>query len=187
MSRLRGMGEPTSIRCGDSVTWHTEPAGYTPAAGWSLRYRLLQPAGALVEVNGVASGAGWDITLPATETAKLIAGTGTLVPIVEKPGLRATLALSSVTILPDLSTLTAFDARSDDERALAQAEAALAEYAATQGVVEEFEVAGRRMKFRAIKEIEDLIAFYARRVRRVRIAKAILAGEPPPGRAFYRG
>ena len=181
------MGEPTSIRCGDTVTWHTEPAGYTPATGWSLRYRLLQPVGAPLEVTGVASGAGWDITLPATETAKLIAGAGTLVPIVEKSGQRATLSFSAVKILPDLSTLTAFDARSDDERALAQAEAALAEYAATQGVVEEFEVAGRRMKFRSIKEIEDLIAYYRRRVNRAGIAKAILAGEPPPGRAFYRG
>ena len=70
--------------------------------------------------------------------------------------------------------------------ALANARAALASYMAKgQLHVAEYDVGGRKMKFRAASEITDLIAYYEREVAKERALQAMLAGGSP-GRVVTR-
>lgn len=186
---LPGMDTPTTFRAGDSAGWTQHLTAYLPADGWLLKYRLLWPAtGAAVDISTTVDGETYVVSLSSTDTASWTAGAATLVSFVERTGDRVTLAAHPVTILPDLSAATAHDGRSANEKALADAEAALAAHVASgQSVVAEYEVAGRKMKFRSVEELEKLIAFYRRAVVKDRAALALLNGGSVPGRVYYRG
>lgn len=185
---LPGMETPTTFRAGDSVGWTQHLAAYLPADGWSLKYRLLWPAtGTAVDITATVDGENHAVSLLAADTASWVAGPATLVSFVERAGDRITLAAQAVTILPDLSAATMHDGRSRNEKALEDAEAALAAHVASgQTVVAEYEVAGRKMKFRTVLELENLIAFYRRAVAKERAALALLTGGSVPGRIYYR-
>lgn len=184
------MNEPTSFRAGDSVTWTTTLPAYPSAAGWSIKYRLLWPTGSAVDITTTADGCDYTALQTATDTATWPAGTATLVTLAEKGSgaalQRVTLGQEAVTILPNLATATTLDNRSQAVKGLADARAALAAYMAQGKLhVAEYDIAGRRMKFRAASEITDLIGYYEREVARERAASAILQGGSP-GRVLSR-
>jgi hypothetical protein len=188
---MRGMEEPTTLRAGDSVSWTKSLPAYPSADGWSLHYRLLWPTGTAVEITASASGVDYTVSLTAANTASWAAGAASLVSYVKKGSgaseERATLERLDVTILPDLTTAATFDGRTDNQKALADARAALKAYMASgKAHVSEYDIAGRKMKFRAAGEIIDLINYYEREVARERIATAIANGGAP-GRVMYRG
>lgn len=173
--------EPTSIRAGDSVAWSRDLPAYPAADGWALKYRILWPAGAAEEIATTADGTRYDAALSAADTATFAAGRAVLVSLVERgagAGLeRATLGSSPLDILPNLATAAAHDGRSQNEIALAHARAALATYMANgQLHVAEYDIAGRRMKFRSAAEIRELIQYYESEVGREQMARAILNG-----------
>ena len=182
------MDEPTSLRAGDSIAWTVSLPSYLASAGWTLSYRLINATGFSEDIASTPSGDDHEISLSAADTANYPAGPATLVRIVDTGVQKITLAATLITILPDLSVVTAHDGRSANEKALAAAESALESYlTAGQGHVEEYEIAGRRMKFRAVAEIEALINLYRLRVAKDNAAKAVLAGGAPAGRVYYRG
>ncbi len=159
--------EPTVIRAGDSVAWSRELPEYSAASGWALKYRLLYAAGAAVAIASTGVGTTHTVALTSAQTAAYAAGQATLVAYVENAGsgARATLESTPVTILPDLTTAANHDGRSANQIALAAARAALASYVAKgQLHVAEYDIGGRRMKFRSSTEITDLIAHYEREV-----------------------
>lgn len=179
--------EPTTFRAGDSVAWSRSLPEYLPADGWVLKYRLLYASGAAVAITSSASGAEHAVSLTSANTASWAAGSATLVAYVEKGTDRVTLESQQVTILPDLTTAANFDSRTQNQKALADLEAALAAYCkAGQGHVGEYEIAGRRMKFRDSNQIVDLINHYKRAVAKERAALAAINGGAP-GRVLYRG
>lgn len=188
---MRGMEEPTTLRAGDSVSWTKSLPTYPSTDGWSLHYRLLWPTGTAAEITTSASGVDYTVSLTAANTASWAAGSASLVSYVKKGSgaseERATLERLDVTILPDLTAAATFDGRTQNQKALADARTALASYMAGGKLhVAEYDVAGRRMKFRAASEITDLINYYEREVARERIATAIANGGAP-GRVVYRG
>lgn len=188
---MRGMEEPTTLRAGDSVSWTKSLPAYPSADGWSLHYRLLWATGAAVDITTTASGSDYSVALTAANTASWPAGSASLVSYIKKGSgaseERATLERLDVTILPDLTVAATFDARTQNQKGLADAKTALAAYMAGGKMhVAEYEVAGRKMKFRAAEEIENLINYYEREVARERIATAIANGGAP-GRVVYRG
>jgi hypothetical protein len=173
--------EPTSLRAGDSAAWQRDLADHSAADGWTLKYRLLWPAGTPAEITSTGVGTVHTVSLSAADTASYTAGTPTLVGYVEKgsgPTLeRVTLSSSVITVLPNLTTLTANDGRSQNQIALADAKAALASYMSKgQLHVAEYDIAGRTMKFRSSSEILDLIAHYKREVFSETAATALLNG-----------
>lgn len=171
------MSEPNTLRAGDSATWSCDLPDYPPAAGWSLKYRVLWRSGSPADFGALASGESWSVTLADTDTASWAPGPATLVRWVERPGEKVTLGSSPITILPDLTTSQAFDPRTDAERALADARAALTAYTANHGVhVAEYTIAGRTMKFRAASEISELIDRLEREVTFERARAAALSG-----------
>jgi hypothetical protein len=179
--------EPTTFRAGDSVTWSRHLPDYLPSAGWALKYRLLWPTGTAVAINASADGEDHKVTLTSANTANWAAGTATLVAWAEHAdGSRATLEQQTVSILPDLTTAANFDSRTQNQKALADARTALAAYAAKGQIhVAEYDIAGRRMKFRTTDEITKLINFYEGEVTRERTLQAIAEGGSP-GRVRVR-
>ncbi|MDT3708161.1 MAG: hypothetical protein ROZ09_15170 [Thiobacillus sp.] len=181
--------EPTAIRAGDSVSWSRELPEYSSDAGWALKYRLLYTVGTAVAIASTGAGTTHTVELTSAQTATFAAGTATLVAFVENATTadRVTLEATPVTILPDLTTAATHDGRSANQVALANAEAALAAYMAKgQAHVAEYDIAGRRMKFRAASEITDLISYYERECAKERVAQALLEGNPAPGRVAVR-
>lgn len=171
------MSEPNTLRAGDSATWSCDLPDYPPAAGWSLKHRVLWRSGAPADFGAVANGAGWSVTLTGEATAPWAPGPATLVRWVERGTEKVTLGSSPITILPDLTTAQAFDPRTDAERALADAKAALTAYTANHGVhVAEYTIAGRTMKFRAASEITELIDRLERDVAFERARAAAMSG-----------
>ncbi len=182
------MNEPKNFRAGDSASWSESLPDYPASAGWSLKYRLMWPSGSGVNLTANPVGDDYAITLASASTASWLAGSATLVSWVEKGSERVTLAQQAVTILPDLTQAVTHDGRSANKQALDAAEAALAEYLkGGKATVAEYEVAGRRMKFRDADQILALINHYKPLVARENAALALLQGGGMPGRVYYRG
>lgn len=181
---------PSTLRAGDSAGWVVSYADYPASAGWQLHYRLLWPSGPAVTFDAAAQGDDHAVALTGDTTADWQAGAATLVWWVTRDDdgtlTRHTLGQQAVSILPDLTAATTHDGRSLNERALADAEAALAAHMASgRAHVEEYEVAGRRMKFRSADELRDLINYYKREVATER-ARALALSGVAPGRILTR-
>lgn len=181
------MNEPTVIRAGDSIAWTETLPEYPASAGWVLNYRLLWQSGTAVDIATSAAGDDHAVSLAATVTAGWQAGSATLVKWVELALQRITLGQQPLTVLPDLTVATTFDGRTTNQKALAAAKAALESYLANgQAHVAEYDIAGRKMRFRDAEQILQLIAHYEREVNREAAALSILNGGSPPGRIYSR-
>lgn len=180
------MTAPTTFRAGDSVSWKEDLSAYPASAGWLLKYKLLFPAGTASAFQATADGDAHAVSLDGSTTADWVAGAATLVSWVEKGAWRVTLDQQTVTIQPDLAAASTFDGRSQAAKGLADAKAALAAYmAGGKAHVAEYDIAGRRMKFRSAAEIVTLIDFYEREVAGERALSAMLQGGTP-GRVCVR-
>lgn len=163
--------EPTELRAGDTVAWERELEDYSAADGWALKYKLLWASGTAVEFAASGSGTLHSVSLSSADTDGYTAGTATLVGYVEKGAgaslERVTLYNALLTILPDLTAATTHDGRTANQIALEAARAALKSYMDKgQMHVAEYDIAGRRMKFRAASEITELIRYYEAEVAR---------------------
>jgi len=182
------MNCPATLRAGDSAKWSESLPDYPASAGWSLKQRLLWSSGSGITLNGIAQGDAFEFTVTMADSQNWTAGKATLVQWVEKGVEKITLGQKEVTILPDLSVAVNHDGRSRNRKALDDAEAALANYVASgQLHVAEYEIAGRRMKFRDAEQIQKLITHFKTEVAKENAALALLNGGSVPGRVYYRG
>ena len=181
------MNEPTTFRAGDSASW-SESLPATPAsAGWSLKYRLIYPAGTAFAFDATPNGDDYDVALTSADTSNWVAGNATLISWVEKVADKKTIAQKAITVLPDLTVAATHDGRTANKKALDAAEAALAAYlTGGKAMVAEYVVDGRQMKFRDSNQILELIAYYKPLVARENAALAMLEGGGYPGRVYYR-
>lgn len=182
--------EPTTIRAGDSIAWERELSEYSADDGWTLKYKILWPVGSPASFDATGVATLHSVALSAADTETYTAGRATLAAYVEKGSgaslERATLQSVLITVLPSLAAAEAFDGRSANVIALANARAALAAYMAKgQLHVASYDVGGRTMTFRAANEITALIAYYEREVFKETAAAAMLNGVSP-GRVRVR-
>lgn len=181
------MNEPTTFRAGDSASWSESLPDYPASAGWSLKYRLIYPAGTAVTFDATPASDDYAIALTSANTAAWTAGKATLISWVEKAADKKTIGQKDVTVLPDLTIAATHDGRTGNKKALDAAEAALAAYlTGGKAMVAEYEIDGRRMKFRDSNQILELIAYYKPLVARENAALALLEGGGVPGRVHYR-
>lgn len=174
------MNAPESFRAGDSVTWRESFPEYPAGEGWALALRLLWPTGTPADITSAAAGNEFLIELTAANTAAWAAGDATLIASVSKGTARVTVYQLPVKILANLAAATTLDNRSQARKGLADARAALASYAASGKIhVAEYDVAGRKMKFRDSQQIKDLIGYYEIEVSKENAAAAILNGQTP--------
>lgn len=173
--------EPTVIRAGDSLAWSRDLPAYSADDGWSLKYRLLWPAGAPAEIASTGAGSLHSVALTAVDTAGYTAGTATLVAMVERGAgaslERVTLSQTAVNVLADLSVSTGFDGRSRAVIALDSLRAALASMVADESITaQSVSFDGRTTTFRSVADLRDMIAHYEREVAREQVLAAALNG-----------
>ena len=157
--------EPTSVTAGDTITWTRALADY-PATAYTLKYRLINAAGK-IDITATAAGADHLVSVSSTTSAAYTAGSYAWTAWVEKTGERTTVGGGTITVKPNIAALATLDARSDAAIIVDQLMAAYKTYTASQGNVAEYEIAGRRMKYRSSAEILDQLNHW----------KGILAGE----------
>lgn len=170
--------EPTSITAGDSLTWQRSLADYA-ADVWTLKYRLINST-AKLDLTATASGTNHLITISTAVSAAIAPGLYAWSAWVEKTGERVTIGSGTLRVLPNLAVQAVYDARSDAAVIVDQLMAAYKSYSASNGHVAEYEIAGRRMKYRSGAEILAAInhwkAVLASEQRAARIAAGLGAG-----------
>lgn len=177
---------PTRVHAGDALAWLTRLDACQPIDGWQLHYRLLWSVPPAVDIEPTPEGESWRISLTSAQTLAWPAGTATLVAWATRGAERLNFGSQALVIAPDLSTATSLDTRSTNQRMLDDARAALADALAGGMLdVREYEIAGRRVLFRDLDQIEKLIASLERAVCR-ETAAATAAQGVSPGRVYTR-
>lgn len=166
--------EPESVVAGDTWTWKRLLADY-PAGTYTLKYRLINAVGK-IDITAGASGTDHLVTVTAATTAAYPPGDYTWTAWVEKTGERYTIGSGTVIVKPNIAGLAAFDARTEAAIILDQLMAAYTSYTASNGHVAEYEIAGRRMKYRSSAEILEQINVWEARVAAEKRAERIAAG-----------
>lgn len=179
---------PQSLRAGDSAAWSLAIPDHLPADGWALKFRMLWAQDASVDFGGTPDADVYTVSLSATDTANWTAGNATLAWWVERTvnGAleRLTLGSQALLILPDLTQAATLDNRSQARIGLEAARAALVAYvAAGQSTVAEYEIAGRKMKFRDVSQIRELIQHFEREVNKEVCLQALLGTANNPAGA----
>lgn len=143
--------EPLSIQAGDTLTWLKSLPDYPASQSWVLHYRLINSAGKF-DITSSASGEDHLITATATATALYTPGSYSLLGWVTKTTSRYSVYSGKVQVLPDLAAESAgYDIRTPAKKILDLLDAAMVSQGANAWV-QEYEINGRRMKFRSIEE-----------------------------------
>jgi len=176
--------EPTSFRAGDSASWERTFAGYLPADGWALAYRLVpRGAGSAIDIATVAAGESFAATLAATTTAAWAAGDYTLVGVLSKGAERVTVYSRACEVLPDLMAASATDARTTPAKIVEAIDAWMLGKAGWAG---EKQVADRRIKDHPLPELLALRDYYAKLAAGERTLEALLSGAGASSRVNVR-
>ncbi|MBK9704785.1 MAG: hypothetical protein IPO75_15825 [Betaproteobacteria bacterium] len=91
-----------------------------------------------------------------------------------------------MTLLPNLALATAYDGRSVAEKALDDANAALASFQSSGGRVKRYSIGGREMEFDNGGDILKLVSYWRIEVKRERARTAIAKGMADPRRIYLR-
>lgn len=178
--------EPAVLQAGDTIKWRRTLPGYPASEGWVLAYRLINSA-ARIDITAAADGDDHAVTVLAATSAAWAAGDYTWTAFVTKAGERYTVGSGRATVRPDLAAMPAgFDARSTARKALDDLRAALAAWISTNGHVQEYEVAGRRVRFASADDLRVRIALAEREVAREDAAARLAAGLPAGRRILVR-
>lgn len=161
---------------------------YTPADGWAMTLRLVpRTSGSAISISTTATADNREfaIEVSSATTANWAAGNYSAFALVTLSGERKTVHIGELEILADPGTATAYDVRSDAKKTLDALKSALQTYATnSQGHVAEYEIAGRRMKFRSSAEIVEQIRYWERVVADETVAERLAAGLSS-GRKIY--
>ena len=166
--------EPQTITAGDSFTWQRTLADY-PADSWTLKYRLINADGK-IDITASASGTDHLVNVAPATSAVYTAGAYTWTAWVEKTGYRITIGGGTIEVKPNIAALTTLDARSDAAVIVDQLMAAYKTYTAGNGHIAEYDIGGRRMKYRSAAEILDQINHWKSILASEKRAERIAAG-----------
>jgi len=178
--------EPTTVTAGDTVAWTKTLADYPASAGWSLSYTLINAA-AKITINASGSGDDHAVSVAAATTANWSPGDYAWQSYASKAGERYTVETGRITVEKSYAAQTTLDTRSSARAMLEALEACYLAYLENgQGHVAEYEIAGRRMKFRNAAEIWQQIEKLKREVAAEDRAARIAAGLPSRRRVLVR-
>ena len=184
MAQTIPTSEPAIIVAGDTLAWTKSLPDYPASEGWQLSYRLINATGK-IDITSAADGDEHAITVAATTTAAYTPGVYTWQSAATKAAERYTVATGAVTIKPNLAAQAGgYEARSVARKALDDTRNALALWIASNGQVQEYEIAGRRMKYASAEDIIQRINLLEREVAREDAAERLAAGQQT-GRTLY--
>lgn len=179
----------TPIVSGDTLDRTIVLREHSAADGWTLHLRLVPKTGTgdafLVDGTAAPDGASHRLQADAATTAAWPAGDyswSTWVTNVASERFSIDAGLTKV--LPDPAVVTApQDYRTDAEKALADAEAAMAAWKPT---MRKYKIAGREMDFNLAADILPILNYWKAKVQRERDAAAMARGEANPRRQLVR-
>lgn len=180
----------TVLAAGDSIDFVDYVDDYPASDGWTLKYRLTPQFGSPAQTPVTLTATtylttGYRVQVTPAVTALWKAGRYTWTRWVETVTARHALNSGVTEVQPDPSALVqGYDPRTQAQRALDDAKAALANFSATNGRVKRYAIAGREMEFDASSEILSLINFWKIEVTRENAAKAVQEGLKDPRRIY---
>ncbi len=185
----------TSLVAGDTLAFDTaapldaDGNTYRASDGWTMTYVLVprSSAGAVITITASADGDDFTVAVPSTTTADWESGWYSWAGYVSKSGNRYTFGTGQIEIKADPATAAAgFDGRSTAEKILDQLRGLYETYSSGQGLVSEYEIAGRRMKFRSVVELLEQIRYWERVVADERRAARVASGQAAGGKILVR-
>jgi hypothetical protein len=180
--------EPAVFTAGDTLKFTRSLAAYPASAGWVLSYTLVN-ATAKISFSASASGDDHLVNVAVSTTTGWAAGAYSWVSRVTLAGEVYTVSNGTITILPNLAAVgvTAYDGRSDARIILDSLLAAYkAHSVAGSAHIGEYEIAGRRMKYRNAAEILQQISHWQTIVAAEERAERINKGLKPGNRLLVR-
>jgi len=174
------------LTAGDTLAFDTAGGDYPASAGWSLVYKLIpRTAGTVITITSSASGDDHAIQVAPAVTAAWPAGVYSWVCYATKSGERQTLQQGITTVLADPGVATTLDNRTPARKALDAADAALEAYG-SKAYTQQYEIAGRSMRFHTPA---DFLAWRSKlqiEVQRELRAANLAAGRPDTNKIHVR-
>ncbi len=169
----------------DTLDFTTGAPDYPASAGWSLVYKLIpRTAGTVYTLTSSASGDDHRIQATAATTAAWTAGTYSWTCYATKAAERYTLETGVTQILPDPGAVSTLDTRTTAQTDLDNVTAMLSGRASS--AVQEYEIAGRRLKNYPIGELLKLQSFFKQQVLAEQASARIAAGLAPANKLQVR-
>lgn len=168
----------STLIAGDTLDFLTTVPDYPPADGWTLKFRLVpQVSGSALTFNASTEGTDYRVSVGPATTAAWAAGDYSWTSYVEKSGARHTVESGLVEIKPDPAVMAAgTDMRSAARKVLDGLMALYESNSVSQGLVSEYEIAGRRMKFRDTADLISQIGYWRSEVAKEDRAEKLRAG-----------
>ena len=162
------MNIPSTLRVGDTTSWRDEPllvdGVRVDSSMYTLKHILVGPS-APVTLTAVSDDGGWKTQLTIEQANALTAGDYSWQAVIETSGERLTVGSGQLNVLPNLADATqGFDGRTLAEKALADAEAALANYRANGGKIKSYTIGMRAMTFADSSQILQEINYWKTKV-----------------------
>jgi len=172
---------------GDTLVFDTSLPDYPASAGWTLTYRLIpRTSGTAIEIPSTANGDAHAVSVSATVTALWAAGEYSWAGYATKAGERDTVESGTITLLPDPGVAAAYDGRSQARKAVDDLHAAYASYLSSNGLVQEYTIAGRSTTFRKTSEILEALSYWELKLQAEEAAAGAAAGQPSKRRTYIR-
>lgn len=175
MAQSPATREPAYVIAGDTVTWSKVLADYPASAGWVLNYRLINVSGK-IDITASASGDDHVVLVAAATTAAWKSGSYAWQAYVTKTTERYTVGSGSIIVKPDITACSMLETRSAARQALELLDAAMVARG-SQAWTQEYEIAGRRMKFISASDFmayrSKIVAEVAREDAAARIASGL--------------
>lgn len=177
---------PGSVTAGDTIQWKITLADYPASDGWVLKYRLINAAGK-IDIVSTAEGDDHAINVTASASTSWAAGTYDYQAYVDGvSSQRKTVETGSIKIMPNLANEAAgFDNRTASRKLLDQLDSDMAAYG-RKAYTQEYEYAGRRMKFLNPGEFLSFRDKVRAEVAREEAAARISRGEDAGRKVFVR-
>lgn len=170
--------EPASIVAGDTAKWLKTLADYPASAGWSLVYTLINADHKIV-ITSAAQGDDHLVNVAATTTTAWHAGAYDWRAQVTNAGEVYTVGAGRITIAPSFDAVNKLDSRTPSRVMLDAVEAVMLKTASTN--VQEYEIAGRRLKHYSMGELLQLRDRLKGEVAREEAAQQAANGTGSPG------
>ena len=143
------MTEPTSLYAGDTWTW-TRDGGAYPADTYTLTY-YLRNAKSKIDVNAIADGTMFSVSIPASTTATYRPGRYEWIARVSGPAGSFTVGSGSMEVLPNLGLGVLQDGRSHARKVLDAIEAVIENRATLDQ--SSYSIGGRSLSRMAVSEL----------------------------------
>lgn len=178
--------EPLQIVAGDTAKWQKSLPDYPASALWVLSYALVRSGAAPIVFSGTASGDVHAVTVAASTTAAWPAADYAWQAYVTQGSERYTVGEGRLTVRAGFAAASAsgIDARTQARRTLEAIEAVIEGRASSS--TQEYQIAGRALKYIPIPELLALRDVYRRDVATEDKAAALAAGRGGAGRILVR-